>query len=40
VLATVTGVKRKVTDLTTLYRGMVGSSTEKGFGKRDEQNWS
>ena len=24
----------------TWYQGMVGSSSEKGFGQRDEQNWS
>ena len=27
-------------ELKTWYQGMVGSSSEKGFGQRDEQNWS
>lgn len=34
------GFDRNVTELKTWYRGMVGSSSEKGFGQRDEQNWS
>jgi len=29
-----------VAELKTWYEGMVGSSSEKGFGQRDEQNWS
>jgi len=27
-------------ELKTWYQGMVGASSEKGFGQRDEQNWS
>jgi hypothetical protein len=27
-------------ELKTWYQGMVGTSSEKGFGQRDEQNWS
>jgi hypothetical protein len=34
------GFERNLTELSTWYRGMVGSSSEKGFGQRDEQNWS
>jgi hypothetical protein len=34
------GFERNVAELSTWYRGMVGSSSEKGFGQRDEQNWS
>jgi Glycosyltransferase family 87 len=34
------GFEHNVTELKTWYRGMVGSSSEKGFGQRDEQNWS
>lgn len=34
------GFERNVTELKTWYQGMVGSSSEKGFGQRDEQNWS
>ena len=34
------GFQHNVTELKTWYQGMVGSSSEKGFGQRDEQNWS
>jgi hypothetical protein len=34
------GFEHNVTELKTWYQGMVGSSSEKGFGQRDEQNWS
>jgi Glycosyltransferase family 87 len=34
------GLERNATELTTWYQGMIGSSSEKGFGQRDEQNWS
>ncbi|MES2197003.1 MAG: glycosyltransferase family 87 protein [Pseudomonadota bacterium] len=34
------GAQHNVAELTTWYQGMVGSSSEKGFGQRDEQNWS
>jgi Glycosyltransferase family 87 len=38
--APIRGFDHNVTELKTWYRGMVGSSSEKGFGQRDEQNWS
>ena len=38
--APIRGFERNVAELSTWYRGMVGSSSEKGFGQRDEQNWS
>lgn len=38
--APVRGFERNLTDLKTWYQGMVGSTSEKGFGQRDEQNWS
>jgi hypothetical protein len=38
--APIRGFERNVSELSTWYRGMVGSSSEKGFGQRDEQNWS
>jgi hypothetical protein len=38
--APIRGFEHNVTELKTWYRGMVGSSSEKGFGQRDEQNWS
>jgi hypothetical protein len=38
--APVRGFQHNVTELKTWYQGMVGSSSEKGFGQRDEQNWS
>ncbi|MGX1321212.1 hypothetical protein AB7M17_004665 [Bradyrhizobium sp. USDA 377] len=34
------GFERNAAELKTWYQGMVGSSSEKGFGQRDEQNWS
>jgi hypothetical protein len=34
------GFERNVMELKTWYQGMVGTSSEKGFGQRDEQNWS
>ena len=34
------GYQHNFTELKTWYQGMVGSSSEKGFGQRDEQNWS
>ena len=34
------GFQHNVGELKTWYQGMVGSSSEKGFGQRDEQNWS
>ena len=34
------GLQQNATELKTWYQGMVGSSSEKGFGQRDEQNWS
>nr|WP_249127739.1 glycosyltransferase family 87 protein [Bradyrhizobium lablabi] len=34
------GFEHNAAELKTWYRGMVGSSSEKGFGQRDEQNWS
>jgi hypothetical protein len=38
--APVRGFDKNVQDLKTWYQGMVASSSEKGFGQRDEQNWS
>jgi alpha-1,2-mannosyltransferase len=38
--APIRGFERNVAELKTWYRGMVGSSSEKGFGQREEQNWS
>jgi Glycosyltransferase family 87 len=38
--APIRGFERNAAELATWYRGMVGSSSEKGFGQRDEQNWS
>jgi len=34
------GFQHNTTELKTWYQGMVGTSSEKGFGQRDEQNWS
>jgi hypothetical protein len=34
------GYQHNVSELKTWYQGMIGSSSEKGFGQRDEQNWS
>ena len=36
----VRGFQHNITELKTWYQGMVGTSSEKGFGQRDEQNWS
>jgi Glycosyltransferase family 87 len=38
--APVRGFQHNVTELKTWYHGMVGSSSEQGFGQRGEQNWS
>jgi hypothetical protein len=38
--APVRGFQNNITELKTWYQGMVASSSEKGFGQRDEQNWS
>jgi hypothetical protein len=38
--APVRGFQDNIAELKTWYQGMVASSSEKGFGQRDEQNWS
>jgi hypothetical protein len=38
--APVRGYERNVFELKTWVQGMVGSSSEQGFGQRAEQNWS
>ena len=38
--APVRGFQHNLSELKTWYQGMVGSSSEAGFGKRDDQNWS
>jgi hypothetical protein len=38
--APVRGFQHNISELKTWYQGMVGTSSEKGFGQRDEQNWS
>ncbi|MBP1094445.1 glycosyltransferase family 87 protein [Bradyrhizobium diazoefficiens] len=38
--APIRGFERNAAELATWYQGMVGASSEKGFGQRDEQNWS
>lgn len=38
--APIRGFERNAAELKIWYQGMVGSSSEKGFGQRDEQNWS
>jgi hypothetical protein len=38
--APIRGFEHNVSELKTWYQGMIGSSSEKGFGQRDEQNWS
>jgi Glycosyltransferase family 87 len=38
--APVRGFQHNVSELKTWYQGMVGSSSERGFGQRAEQNWS
>jgi len=34
------GFQHNASELKTWYQGMVGSSSEQGFGQRGEQNWS
>jgi hypothetical protein len=34
------GYAHNLSELKTWYQGMVGSSSESGFGQRDDQNWS
>ena len=34
------GFQHNVAELTNWFQGMVGSSSEQGFGQRGEQNWS
>ncbi len=38
--APVRGYQHNVSELKTWFAGMVGSSSEQGFGQRAEQNWS
>jgi hypothetical protein len=38
--APVRGFQHNVSELKTWVRGMVGTSSEQGFGQRSEQNWS
>jgi hypothetical protein len=38
--APVRGFQHNLAELKNWYQGMVGSSSEQGFGQRDEQNWS
>jgi hypothetical protein len=38
--APVRGYQHNVAELKTWFQGMVGSSSEQGFGQRGEQNWS
>jgi hypothetical protein len=38
--APVRGFQHNVLELKTWFQGMVGTSSEQGFGQRDEQNWS
>jgi Glycosyltransferase family 87 len=38
--APIRGFQHNVSELKTWYQGMIGSSSERGFGQRDEQNWS
>jgi hypothetical protein len=38
--APIRGFERNAAELKTWYQGMVGTSSEKGFGQREEQNWS
>jgi hypothetical protein len=38
--APVRGFRHNISELKTWYQGMVGSSSEQGFGQRGEQNWS
>jgi Glycosyltransferase family 87 len=38
--APVRGFQHNLSELKTWYSGMVSSSSEQGFGQRDDQNWS
>jgi len=38
--APVRGYQHNISELRTWFEGMVGSSSEQGFGQRPEQNWS
>lgn len=38
--APVRGFQHNLSELKTWYQGMVASSSEQGFGQRDDQNWS
>jgi len=38
--APIRGFQHNMTELENWYEGMIGSSSAKGFGQRDEQNWS
>ncbi len=38
--APIRGYQHNISELKNWYRGMVGSSSEQGFGQREEQNWS
>ena len=38
--APIRGYQHNISEMKTWYQGMVGTSSEKGFGQRDEQNWS
>ena len=38
--APIRGAQRNIDELVTYARGMIGTSSEKGFGQRDTQNWS
>ena len=38
--APVRGFQHNIAELKSWYQGMIASSSEKGFGQRDEQNWS
>ncbi len=38
--APVRGFQHNISELKTWYQGMIGSSSEQGFGQRGEQNWS
>jgi hypothetical protein len=38
--APIRGLQHNFSELKTWYQGMIGSSSEQGFGQRGEQNWS
>jgi hypothetical protein len=38
--ASIRGYQHNLSELKTWYQGMVGSSSEAGFGQREDQNWS